>query len=139
MDKKAFDEQYRRAVRAGKLAEASEPRAKAASYDAATNRLIVELRNGVTFIVPCRLIEGLAVAAPEQVAAFELMPRGAALHWKGLDVQVSVPALVAGVFGSEAWMSGLKRGGGRKETKAVTRQGARPRHERVRREATGKL
>jgi len=40
------------------------------------------------------------------------MPRGAALHWDELDVQMSVPGLVAGVFGTRKWMAELGRQGG---------------------------
>ena len=111
MDKATFDKQYERAVKAGVLAQASEPRAAAAHYDRANDRLIVELRNGVVFMVPCSLIQGLRGAQPEKISAVTVMPRGAALHWDDLDVQMSVPGLVAGVFGTRKWMSELGRRG----------------------------
>jgi hypothetical protein len=34
------------------------------------------------------------------------------LHWDDLDVQMSVPGLVAGVFGTRKWMAELGRQGG---------------------------
>ena len=118
MDKKTFDKQYERA----------------ASYDEATDRLTIELTNDVVFIVPRKLIQGLADAAPDQVAEVKVMPRGAALHWEDLDVQMSVPALVAGTFGSRAWMSELGRHGGSATSEAKTlavrengKKGGRPR------------
>ncbi len=111
MDKATFNKQYDRAVKAGVLAQASEPRAAAAHYDEANNRLIVKLRNGVIFIVPCSLIQGLSSAKREKIAAVKVMPRGAALHWDELDVQMSVPGLVAGVFGTRRWMAELGRKG----------------------------
>jgi hypothetical protein len=112
MDKKTFDEQYERAVERGKLARQTEPRATSATYDARTDRLTVELSNGAVFIVPRGLIQGLQAASPEQIAAVKVMPRGAALHWEELDVQMGVPQLVSGVFGTRAWMSELARLGG---------------------------
>ena len=75
MDKATFNKQYDRAVKAGVLAQASEPRAVAADYDKANDRLIVKLRNGVVFIVPCSLIQGLNGAEPEKIAAVRVMPR----------------------------------------------------------------
>ena len=112
MDKATFNKQYERAVKAGLLAQVSEPRAVAARYDEANDRLIIKLRNGVIFIVPCSLIQGLSGAEPEKIAAVKVMPRGAALHWDELDVQMSVPGLVAGVFGTRKWMAELGRQGG---------------------------
>ncbi len=134
MDKKTFDRQYGRAVKAGRHAQQTEPRARSASYDAATDRLTIELTNDVVFIVPRGLIQGLADAVPEKVAEVQVMPRGAALHWDALDVQMSVPALVAGVFGTRTWMSELGRRGGTttSEAKAAAvrengKKGGRPR------------
>src|SRR2546429_5562233 len=112
MDKATFNKQYDRAVKAGVLAQASEPRAVAADYDEENDRLIVKLRNGVVFIVPCSLIQGLHGAEPEKIAAVRVMPRGAALHWDELDVQMSVPGLVAGVFGTRKGMAKLGGQGG---------------------------
>ncbi len=113
MDKTTFNQQYDRAVKAGKLAQSKEPRAIAAHYDEANNRLVVELRSGVIFIMPCSLIQGLSNAEPEKIAAVKVMPRGVALHWDKLDVQMSVPELIAGVFGTRKWMAELGRQGGK--------------------------
>ncbi len=137
MDKATFNKQYDRAVKAGVLAQASEPRAVAAHYDEANDRLMVELRNGVVFIVPCSLIQGLNGAEPEKISAVKVMPRGAALHWDEWDVQMSVPGLVAGIFGTRKWMAELGRKGGRviSEAKraAVRENGRKRRGERTRR------
>lgn len=138
MDKATFDQQYDRAVKAGKLAQQTEPRAVAAHYDEANNRLIVELRNGVIFIVPCSLIQGLGDAPPEKIAAVKVMSRGSALHWDDLDVQMSVPELMASIFGTRRWMAELGRQGGRvtSEAKRVAvrengKKGGRPRTRQV--------
>jgi len=135
MDKATFNKQYERAVKAGLLAQVSEPRAVAARYDEANDRLIIKLRNGVIFIVPCSLIQGLSGAEPDKIAAVKVMPRGAALHWDELDVQMSVPGLVAGVFGTRKWMAGLGRRGGKAISKVkppAVRESGRKRRERTR-------
>jgi len=138
MDKKTFDEQFARGVKAGARAQQTEPRARSASYDAGSDRLTVEMTNGATFIIPRSLIQGLAAAEPAQVAEVKVMPRGAALHWEGLDVQMSVPAMIAGVFGTRAWMSELGRRAGSVTSEAKAdavrengRKGGRPRQKKT--------
>ena len=58
----------------------TEPQANSVRHDRAFNRLIIELKSGATFIVPCDLIQGLRDAEPELIAEVELLPRDAALH-----------------------------------------------------------
>jgi hypothetical protein len=59
---------------------------------------------------------------------------GYGLYWPALDLDVSMPGLVAGCFGSRAWMSALGRRGGtvsspakRRTARANGRKGGRPR------------
>jgi hypothetical protein len=48
-------------------------------------------------------------------------PSGAGLHWPTLDVDFNLPALVAAVFGSQAWMVSRKESQpGRGTRKAVS-------------------
>lgn len=101
-----------RAMRAGRRAAAREPRARAARYDPATGRLVVELVNGATFMVPVSLLQGLADAAADDLAAVEVVPGGAALHWERLDADLGVPALLNGQFGTAAWMRALRERNG---------------------------
>ena len=42
----------------------------------------------------------------------EVSPTGLGLHWQKLDADLSVPALLQGLFGTKAWMSELERLGG---------------------------
>ncbi|MBR5949894.1 MAG: DUF2442 domain-containing protein [Actinomycetaceae bacterium] len=53
------------------------------------------------------LAEGLAGAAPGDLAEIEISPAGLGLHWPRLDADLYVPALLQGVFGSQAWMARL--------------------------------
>src|SRR6185295_625010 len=101
----------------GRIASTVEPQAKSAHYDRATNRVVVELKNGATFIFPCKLAQGLSGASPDDLAMVELGPRGASLHWEKLDVDFSIVGLMSGAFGTKSWMAKLERkGGGGKRT-----------------------
>jgi hypothetical protein len=65
-----------------------------------------------------------------------MMPRGAALHWENLDQDFSVAGLLAGIFGTKAWMAELGRQGGsitseakRAAARANGQKGGRPRQD----------
>ena len=90
----------------------SEPRATAARYDARSDRVVVELTNGATFAFPPRLVQDLADADARQLGEVEIAGAGFGLHWPGLDADLSIPGLLAGRFGTKAWMSELARRAG---------------------------
>ncbi|WP_319798673.1 DUF2442 domain-containing protein [Nitrobacter sp.] len=94
------------ALKRGRAAHANEPRAAAARYDRASSRVIVDLENGCTFAFPPHLAQGLESATDDQLAAVEILGRGYGLHWEELDVDLSLPGLMAGIFGTKAWMAG---------------------------------
>src|SRR5262245_65339481 len=81
-----------------------EPRARSVGYDARSGRVIVELTNDCSFAFPARRVQGLEQATHQALADVEILGVGLALHWEGLDVDVSVPGLLAGLFGTRAWM-----------------------------------
>src|SRR5262252_7568948 len=85
-----FERQYKAATQHAKQSAQGELRAKGARYDTKTNRLAIELTNGARFEVPIRLLEEFARASAEDIAEVELLPRGAALHWRELDIDFSV-------------------------------------------------
>jgi len=109
--------------------------AVSARYDRRSSRVIVTLNVGVQLAFPAKLAERLADAAPESLAEIEISAGGLGLHWPRLDVDVYVPALLQGVFGSKNWMARqLGANGGRSRTDAkvaVAREnglkGGRPR------------
>jgi len=111
MSDEEFERQYAEARKRGEERLRTEPRARSAYYDPATKRLIVELLNGCVFICPTDLLQGLRGASAEDLADFELMPRGFDLHWKKLDAQFTVAGLLNGLFGTRAWMVELERSG----------------------------
>src|SRR5205809_6934804 len=104
MGDRLFDREYRRALDRAAATDAIEPRAKVARFDRRSRQVIVELRNRSRFIFPPELVEGLGGAEVRDLARVEVSPSGAGLHWPTLDVDFSLPALMAGVFGSRTWM-----------------------------------
>jgi hypothetical protein len=93
------------ALARGETARLAEPRAAAARYDRRLERVVVELTNGCTFAFPPRLAQGLEDATEEQLAGVEVLGAGSGLHWEALDADLSVPALLAGLFGTKAHMA----------------------------------
>lgn len=68
--------------------------------------------HGLEFSFPPALAEGLADAAPADLADIVISPTGLGLHWPKLDADLYVPALLQGVFGSQRWMAAPARGCG---------------------------
>lgn len=108
-----LDRDYQRATTQGEAQLAAGPRAVRARYSPSKARLVVELDNGVTLLLPSRLLQGLEQAKPAQLAQVVLTPLGTGLHWPNLDVDLSVAGLAAGVFGSKPWMRELARHAGK--------------------------
>jgi hypothetical protein len=137
VDEEELDREFEEARRRGEEALKTEPRARSAYYDRATNRIIVELLNGCTFMFPVELAEGLRGAATDDLAAVKVMPYGFDLHWDTLDVQFTLAGLMANRFGTKRWMAeiasqmGWKGGRSISEAKPVTerandKKGERP-------------
>ena len=82
----------------------TEPRARTARFDAASGRIIVDLSNGCSFAFPARLAHGLEDASPDALAEVEVLGQGYGLHWEKLDVDLSIPGLLAGLFRTKAYM-----------------------------------
>lgn len=99
------DAQIDAALERGALARKSEPRAASARYDRPTGRVIVELTNGAAFAFPAALVQELEAASPDQLAQVEVLGVGHGLHWEALDVDLMVPGLLAGVFGTQSHLA----------------------------------
>ena len=102
MDDRATD--FEAAERRGERSVRSEPRAKRARYDRKTGRVLVELTNGCSFAFPARRAQGLEEASDDELAEVAILGLGLGLHWERLDVDLSVPGLLAGLFGTKAYM-----------------------------------
>ncbi|MHB8283347.1 MAG: DUF2442 domain-containing protein [Caulobacteraceae bacterium] len=99
------DAQIDAAIEHGKREQESEPRAVRARYDRQLDRVIVDLTNGCTFAFPPRIAQGLEQANPDQLAEVEVLGTGYGLHWESMDVDLSIPGLMAGIFGTKAYMA----------------------------------
>ena len=99
------DAEIEAATERGRIAQQTEPRADTARYDRQNSRIIVDLTNGCTFAFPPRLAQGLETATDEELASVEILGAGYGLHWESLDVDLSVPGLMAGLFGTRAYMA----------------------------------
>ncbi|HVY33969.1 MAG TPA: DUF2442 domain-containing protein [Caulobacteraceae bacterium] len=119
------------AIARGRQALETEPRAASARYDRKRGRVVVDLTNGCTFAFPPRLAQGLETASDEQLKAVQILGVGYGLHWEALDVDISIPGLLAGLFGTKAYMA-RRAGQGTSPAKAVASRtngakGGRPR------------
>jgi hypothetical protein len=134
-----LDTMIAQAERRGKVLLRSEPRARAARYDRRTGRLHVELTNGCSFAFPARSAQGLERASDAELARVEVLGLGLGLHWERLDVDLSVPGLLAGLLGTKAYMDRQRAahaGAATSPAKAAAARrngakGGRPRKERV--------
>lgn len=99
------DAQIDAALERGRTARSHEPRAAAARYDRRLGRVVVELANRCTFAFPPQLAQGLEAATEEQLAQVEILGAGSGLHWEALDADLSIPGLLAGLFGTQAYLA----------------------------------
>lgn len=93
------------AIERGQRARMSEPRAASVRYSRTLGRVIVELTNGCSFSFPPSLAQGLETATDDQLAEVEILGSGYGLHWEALGADLSVPGLLAGLFGTKAYMA----------------------------------
>lgn len=89
----------------GRIARQAEPRAASARYDRDQGRIVVELTNGSSFAFPPGLVQGLEEATEAALSDIEILGAGYGLHWDALDTDLSVPGLMAGLFGTKAHMA----------------------------------
>lgn len=99
------DAQIDAALERGRAVRRHEPRAAAVRYDGQLGRVVVELTNGCTFAFPPKLAQGLETATEEQLAQVEVLGAGSGLHWEVLDADLSIPGLLAGLFGTKAYLA----------------------------------
>ena len=99
------DAQLKAAEARGRKMLETEPRAVAAHYDQVTGRIVLDLANGCSYAFPAQLVQDLRGASHDDLANVEIDGLGFNLHWPILDADLYVPALVAGMFGTRAWMT----------------------------------
>jgi hypothetical protein len=118
-----FDRQFAAAIERGRIAAETEPRAEAARFDAATARVVVELRDGLSFAFPVARFPELSALPPERLAAVQVTASGYGLHWDDADVHLAVPQVVADLFGG--WSAQVTGRDGGKSQSTAKREAAR--------------
>jgi hypothetical protein len=112
------DLQIDQALERGLQRRETEPRALRATYDRELGLIVVDLINGCSVKFPTALVQGLETASSDQVAEVEVQGLGYGLHWESLDLDLSVPGLMAELFGTMAYMA-RKAGQTTSEAKAA--------------------
>jgi Protein of unknown function (DUF2442) len=130
----ALRSQINQARQAGEALDHTEQRAVKAWYNIASQKVFVEISNGIEIGFPYQILQGLESATPEQLTEVEVTPSGYGLHWESLDVDLSVPQLLAGIFSTQVWMAELGRQGRKAKSAAKEKaaqengkRGGRPR------------
>lgn len=82
-----------------------EPRAQAVAFDPASRKIIISLVDGTEFKFSPELVQGLSNATDAQIADVRVGGNGFGLHWDSLDVDMTVPGLMRGVFGTRRFMA----------------------------------
>jgi hypothetical protein len=100
-----FDAQIEAAEARGRKLLETEPRAASVRYERETGRVVVDLVNGCTYAFPAQLVQDLQGASHDDLANVQVDGLGFDLHWPALDVDLYVPALISGIFGTRDWMT----------------------------------
>ena len=109
------EEDYARAVAEGARLRQVEPRAAAVHYAGRAGTSVIAWRNGAVFSFPARLGQGLEAASANELADVSIDGDGYGLHWEALDVDLAVPALLMGHFGSDNHMRRLASASARRD------------------------
>ena len=113
--------------KAGSAEGTDGPVATAARYHAASGRIIVELSNGAMIAFPARLVAGLEAAGPDELGAVEVVGEGHVLRWPGLDVYLSLLAVLTDILGARALIKRLAEPAMRRAERRGEEDGRRPR------------
>jgi len=120
-----FDTEYRRANHRANERRQSSAYATAARYDAARDRVILEVTTPAMAKLEVsfspRDAQGLETASAADLAEIEISPSGLGIHFPALDADIYLPALMEGLLGSREWMaSRLGAAGGARRSPAKT-------------------
>ncbi len=81
------------------------PSAITAHYDRGKGRIVIGLNTQMDVAFPPNAVQGLENAKPSQLEPIEITPSGFGLHFPKLNVDLYLPALLGGFFGSKRWMA----------------------------------
>lgn len=96
--------------------------------------LSLKLSDGSRHFIPVNRVEGLSAAPSAAILSFEITEDGLGVRWPELDLDLYVPELLQGTYGTKRWMSSLGKRGGSSRSAAKCRaarengrRGGRPR------------
>jgi len=93
--------------------ERAEYGANGVYYDIQTRKIIISLRGDAQLSFPAYAVEGLEQASDDDLRTIELVDDGCGLRLDRLDVDISIPGLMQGLYGTPKWMAAhLGRAGG---------------------------
>lgn len=107
----ALRARFAAARQAERTADLMEPRAREANYDAATGRIVVELKLGGAFAFSPDLYPELAGRPAAQLAAVQPCFGGEALEWEALDVHIGVAGVLVRMLGPALPRAFAQKGG----------------------------
>jgi len=106
---------------AGKALLKTSPVALAAHYEPKIGQVIITLNTGLQFLLDPAKTEGLQGASRAALSKLEIVGPGLGVYFPKLDVDIYVPGLLQGHFGSKRWAAAqLGRAGGRAKSKDKT-------------------
>jgi hypothetical protein len=118
-----LERQFATAIEKGRVAAEAEPRAQAARFEAESGRVVVDLRDGLSFAFPAVRYPQLAALSPEHMSRVRVTASGYGLHWEEADVHLAVPQVVADLFGAWGAQASGREGG--KSRSPAKREAAR--------------
>lgn len=118
----ADHDEFERAKARAKARHGKYPTAKSAHFDAESKKVVVVLANGLDIAFPASAAQGLESAKLADLKSIEVTPSGYGLYFPKLDVDIYIPALLDGFFGSRRWAAaqlGAAGGKSRSDAKAM--------------------
>ncbi len=111
--------QFEQANRRAKAQLRTFPPATNVQYDRSSKKIVVRLSTGIEVSFLAASAQGLEGAKPSQLKQVEITPSGLGLHFPQLDVDIYIPGLLQGFFGSTKWIAAqLGASGGRSKSPA---------------------
>ncbi|MGB7085238.1 MAG: DUF2442 domain-containing protein [Phormidesmis sp.] len=99
--------QIEKAIAAGQAHANSQRLAVAGYFDAESGKVVIQFENGAEFRFPSKLGQGLKDASEAAISNIKISPSGLGIHWPNIDVGLSIPHLLEGIYGTKRWMSSV--------------------------------
>lgn len=103
--------QIEAAREAERIADLTEPRAREAHYDAASGRIVVELKLGGAIAFSPAMYPELAGRSPQELSRVQPAFSGEALEWEDLDVHIGVAGVLVRMLGPALPRAFAQKGG----------------------------